>query len=666
MKRRGSRSADGVSQPVLVTALKGSVISAAIGILLAAAPLHAQQDTTRVIPRDTVIRIEPVLVASTRTGRRIEDEPLRIEIVEREEIEEKLRMTPGDIAMLLNETGGVRVQSTAPSLGGAAVRIQGLRGRYAQILSDGLPLYGEATGLGALQIPPMDLGRVEVIKGPASALYGSAALGGVINLISRRPDGAVEALLNRTTRGGTDGVLWLSSHDDAAVGWTLLAGVHDQPVHDVSDDGWADIPGYTRFTARPRLFLGNERTSLMLTVGGTSEERSGGGVGGAVDGVRQDLETQRFDAGLIGNAWLGGMRAAVRAAAVEQRHTHGFEEISESDRHRTAFAEASLMAARGAHTVLLGAAVQHDEYRHDIAAFDRSTTIPGLFAQEEWVPADWLALSASARLDWPTAQGTLFSPRVSLLLRPGPWSIRASAGAGHHVPGHWIEEIDAIGLTALESATSLDVERARSASLDAGREIGPVELNATLFGSIVRDAVALRRTIEGAVVVQNVPGDTRTWGTELLARLHAESIHATLSYALTRATEPHPETGARREVGLTPRHTAGLVVAWEDEDRGRIGAELYYTGEQTLHDDPYRTRSRPYAVFGVLAERRFGAARVFVNFENIGNVRQTRYAPFLLPAPTTEGRRTTDAWAPLDGRVINAGVRLKLGGADEH
>ena len=92
-------------------------------------------------------------------------------------------MTPGDITMMLNETSGLRVQVTSPSLGGASVRVQGLRGRYTQILSDGLPLYGGQTGgLGLLQIPPMDLGGVEVIKGVASALYGGSALGGVVNL----------------------------------------------------------------------------------------------------------------------------------------------------------------------------------------------------------------------------------------------------------------------------------------------------------------------------------------------------------------------------------------------------------------------------------------------------------------------------------------------------
>ena len=131
---------------------------------------------------------EEVIVSATRTNKRVEDQPMRVEVVPGEEVQEKIMMTPGDVSMLLNETNGLRVQTTSPSLGGANVRIQGLRGRYTQILADGLPLYGGQTGsIGLLQIPPMDLGQVEVIKGVASALYGMSAIGGVVNLVSRRP-----------------------------------------------------------------------------------------------------------------------------------------------------------------------------------------------------------------------------------------------------------------------------------------------------------------------------------------------------------------------------------------------------------------------------------------------------------------------------------------------
>jgi len=624
------------------------------GVLLAAALVPAGE--ARAQERPDSVKLEPIIVSSTRTGRRIEDEPVRVEVVVREEIEEKLLMTPGDIAMLLNETGGVRIQTTAPALGGAAVRIQGLRGRYAQVLSDGLPLYGEATGLGPLQIPPMDLAQVEVIKGAASALYGAAALGGVINLISRRPDGENEVLLNATTRGGFDGVTFLSSAEDAPVRYTVMAGAHEQQRQDVSDDGWADIPSYSRFTLRPRLFVGDERTPLMITAGVTREERAGG-----ASFERLGLETTRVDAGVVGGAWLGALRASVRGSAMQQRHGHRFGARTEDDRHRALFAEGALSGMSGAHSWLVGAALHHDAYRsRDVDGFDESTTTPGVFVQDEWLAADWLSLSASARADAPSGHGVLLSPRLSLLLRPGEWIMRVAAGGGHHVPTQWIEEIDATGLGALARSSELDVERARSLSVDVGRAFGEIEVNVTGFASIIEDAVALRDAETGAPYVANVAGETRTRGAELLARAHVEPVHATLSYTYVHATEPQPDRGGRREVALTPRHSAGAVVAWEWEGQGRIGAEAYYTGRQALHDNPYRRTSTPYVVFGMLAERAFGDVRVFVNFENIGDVRQTRHDPFLLPQRAPDGRLTTEAWGPLDGRVINAGVRYSF------
>ena len=89
-----------------------------------------------------------------------------------------------------------------------------MRGRYTRFLSDGLPVFGsQPSGLGLLQIPPMDLNQIEVVKGVASALYGAGALGGVVNLLSRRPGDEPERefLVNQTTLGGTDGAFWLST-----------------------------------------------------------------------------------------------------------------------------------------------------------------------------------------------------------------------------------------------------------------------------------------------------------------------------------------------------------------------------------------------------------------------------------------------------------------------
>lgn len=181
-----------------------------------------------------------MIVAATR-GKR------RVEVIDGEEIAEKVAMSPGDIAMMLNETRGLRVRATNPSLGGANVRIQGLRGRYSLLLADGLPRYcGQAGGLGLLQIPPVDLGRVEIIECTASALYGSSTLGGVIDLVSRRPGAEAErtALVNQASRGGTDAVFFGSQPVSERIGATLLAGVHTQRRNDLDADGWSDMPGY--------------------------------------------------------------------------------------------------------------------------------------------------------------------------------------------------------------------------------------------------------------------------------------------------------------------------------------------------------------------------------------------------------------------------------------
>src|SRR4029079_17703237 len=98
----------------------------------------------------------------------------------------------------------------------------------------------------------------------------------------------------------------------------------------------------------------------------------------------------------------------------------------------------------------------------------------------------------------------------------------------------------------------------------------------------------------------------------------------------------------------------------EREKRVRVGIEAYFTGTQRLEDNPYRSQSENYVLFGGLVEHRFGRVRLFVNAENLGGVRQTRFNPLVRPFQAPDGRWTVDAWAPLDGRVINGGMRLSF------
>ena len=636
------------------------------GVLALAADVGAQTPAPPQPPKtpDPIEIEEEVIVTATRTGGRIDDQPTRVEVLSREEVEEKMLMTPGDIVMMLNEMGGMRVQTTSPSMGAATVRIQGMHGRYTRVLFDGLPLAGQQVGgLGLLQIPPMDLGQVEVIKGVASALYGAGAMGGVINLVARRPQDDVlrEFLFNQSTVGTTDGIGffsgWLSQHLSAS----LLASGHHQTKNDIDDDGWYDLSGYTRGVVRPRLFWDNgQGRSGWTTVGVTREERAGGVV---IDdesqprrfGHPEAIDTTRVDFGgsyqeiVRGSLILNG-----RVAATLQRHEHMFGSTSERDRHTNVFAEASIRGLRGRHTWVGGVAFERESFDPlDVPRFAYFHRVPGIFGQDDIRWSDWLTVSASARLDLHDTYGTFFSPRLSALIRRNGWTSRVSAGTGYFASTPLTEESEAAGLSRLAMPNPLEAETGKSFSIDVTRVVGLVSVTGTLFGSSVNHAIDVER--ETVFEITNSDGPATNVGVELLATMRQAPFAVTGTYTFVRSREL--DGGLRLAAPLTPSHSLGLVGMWEKESIGRVGVEYYFTGKQRLEANPYRSRSKAYSILGALAERTIGRYKVFLNAENLTGVRQTKYDSLVLPAQAIDGRWTVDAWAPLDGRTFNAGIR---------
>jgi outer membrane receptor for ferrienterochelin and colicins len=629
-------------------------------------------------PQEPLEIEETVVVTATRSDRRIQDEPLRVEVIDREEIEEKALMTPGSVAMLLGETTGLRVQITGPSIGAANVRIQGLRGRYAQVLADGLPLYGASgDSFSLLQVPPLDLGQVEVIKGAASALYGPAALGGVINLVSRRPREAErEALLNLTSQQGADFTFWLAQAPRAGWSWTLLSGFHGQPRQDLDDDQWTDLAGYARAVVRPRVFYENGRGGTVFLTGGfIGENREGGTLDGGVapDGrpFAESIDTRRGDFGAL-SRWVTsrGWLVSARGSWSRLNQDHVFGRARERGARTAWFGETSVGGANGRHSWVIGAAFQQDHYApQDLPRFRYRFSSPAVFAQDQITLGPRASLSASARLDVHTEYGVLASPRVSLLVRPADdWTMRISTGGGSFAPTPFTEETDEAGLSPLAPLTGLSAEHAWSTSADLTWSRGPLEITGTFFGSRITNPVQLAYLVQPAVVggglydvgLFNARAPTNTWGTEFLARFRRGPIVAMVTHAFTHSSEFDLNEGRRDDVPLTPAHAGSFNIAWESEDIGRAGFELYFTGQQPLDENPYRDRGKRYVLFGGLFERRVGPVRVFVNVENLADIRQTKYEPLIRPFPLPDGRWTVEAWAPLDGRVWNGGIRVSF------
>ena len=490
--------------------------------------------------REVVVELQPqptveetvTVVASTRTDKRLEDQPMRVEVLLREEIEEKMLMTPGDIVMMLNEMGGMRVQATSPSLGAASVRIQGMRGRYTRVLSDGLPLFGDVGGLGLLQIPPMDLGQVEVIKGVASALYGAGAMGGVINLLSRRPaaEPAREFLVNRSTRGATDAVAFLSAPFSRGWSASLLGGGHWQETTDVNEDAWADLPGTSERWYVPgcsgtgaKAARSSPRRALPTRTAPVEHPMARYFVTTGQP-YREALKTRRYDAGAAGQVLINGRYVVTaRASIVRQSHDHQFGEILERDRHDTVFGEVAVRGTAGRQTWVTGLAIERDAYTpRDVPQYDYTFTVPGAFVQYDVEVAPALSVSTSGRLDVHSEYGTFFSPRVSALARAGRWTGRLSVGTGFFGPTPITEETEAAGLTRLTVEHPLRAERGLSAL------VRPVSYRRAAV--IHRDSVRIphqRPGARGAIAVvcpQHLAGPDNERGTRALGYVAPRAI----------------------------------------------------------------------------------------------------------------------------------------------
>jgi iron complex outermembrane receptor protein len=649
-----------------------SVQRPGFGSATAPVEVRAGEETTVTVQLSPVqVPTEVVTVQATRSGRVVEDQPLRVEAVPEDEIEENLTVAPGNLSTLLTELPGVHMQVASSSLGGASMRLQGLRGRYTQILQDELPLFGDTPDVfSLLQVPPLDLAQVEVVKGAASALYGGSALGGVINLVSLRPPAEPEALASVSSFGGWDTVGFVPARLSSDWGLTALGGLHRQSRKDVDDDGWTDVAGYERGELRPRfLWNGGPGRSLFLTAGFSSEEREGGTVNGgttpAGDPFDQSLDTQRADVGLVGSFLVHEDRVlAIRGSFTDTTHDLVFDTSEEHDHRQFGFVETSLSGIDHGHTWLFGAAIERDLTRlRELGGFDYTYTVPALFVQDEFTPTRGLTLSASGRADFHSEFGTLLDVRISGLVRPAPaWSIRLSAGTGHAAPTPHTEETDVVGLSRVLPFQVDQAERAHSALLDVGWSHGSWEVDGTLFASDVSHPLILRdfSSQPGMLELINAASPTRTYGSELFARFAHRSIEAIVNYSYLHSVGEDATGPTRQDVPLTPWHTAELAAIWEQEGRGRFGIEVSYTGRQRLEDDPYREVSPSFVTLNALGEVDFGETGVFLNAINVTDVRQSHYDPLVRPTQAPDGGWTTDAWAPIEGRTFNAGVRWEF------
>ena len=637
-----------------------------------------------VIPADSILVIEltlseeeeeEVVIVSTRSTRTIQDIPTRVEFVAGEELDEKANMKPGDIRMVLNESTGITTQQTSATSANASIRIQGLDGRYTQILKDGMPLYaGFSGGLGLLQTPPLDLKQFEVIKGSSSTLYGGGAIAGLVNLISKTPgeERELNFHIDVTSAGGLN-TSGFYGQKFKTVGVTVFAARNSNSAYDPSDVGLTAIPKFERYTINPKLFLFlSSKTNLNIGANFTTEERLGGDMnyikGNNPTGFFEENQTDRFSTQLSFDHQFGNHEHITVKNSIGhfRRVIYANSYIFAGDQTNS-FTEITYAAHGDKSEWIGGLNLVTDHFEEQkltvtpLRDYEQITT--GFFIQNNFKASDKFIMETGVRGDYVKDYGFAFLPRLSMLFKfSSKLSSRIGGGMGYKTPTIFTEESERL---LYKSVLPIDpdvneMERSYGVNADINYRTKFADdkisfsINHLFFYTRIHDPLILDSfSFIPVYRFRNVDGHFDSKGMETNVKLGFGNFKLFIGYTYTKAYLHEGDT--KTENYLTPRHRLNNVLLYEVEEKWKMGLEAYYFSKQQLSDG---ATGKSYWVTGFMVEKLWEKFSLYINFENFTDSRQTKFDTIY--TGTIDNPKFRDIYAPLDGFVMNGGVKLRL------
>ncbi|MBI1937011.1 MAG: TonB-dependent receptor [Ignavibacteriales bacterium] len=633
-------------------------------------------ETFEIFMEEEAEELEEISVSSTRATRMIDDVPTRVEVIAGEEIGEKISMDPSNISMMLSESTGIQVQQTSASSVNNTFRIQGLEGRYTQLLKDGLPLYAGFSGsLSISQILPLDLKQIEIIKGSSSTLYGGGAIAGLINLVSKEPSEKRELsfLANATSALGFDLSGYFSQKFDY-YGIALLASRNSQKIYDNNDDNFSDLPQIERYTFNPSFyFYLNGKSTLQI--GGTivNENRLGGSVkkieGGsnANNEFTEENQSNRYTGKILYNYEFDDYRSlAIKSSIGYFNRNIELPDYKFEGRQFSSFSELTYSTKNENTEWIFGINLSTDDYK-DVNYYaekrNYSDLTAGAFVQNIFELNKIISIESGLRADYNKDYGWFYLPRISILVKLNhELTSRFGGGLGYKIPAIFTEEAENKSFRNILPLNKNLIDSEQSYGLNFDMNYKTVlfdemtfSLNQLFFYTRINDPLSLEtsETLPERYNFISLAGYFDTRGAETNLKFTYEEYKLFIGYTYTDARLN--TKNYEKEFVLTPKHKVGIVLFYEEHENFRIGLEAYYTSPQKLSSG---TTTTGYWINGLMIEKRFENISIFLNLENFLDTRQSKYGQMY--TGTASNPEFVEIYAPTDGRIINAGIKVSL------
>lgn len=527
---------------------------------------------------------------------------------------------------------GVRVENDCQNCGFTQVRINGLDGHYSQILMNSRPVFSALTGVyGLEQIPTNMIDRVEVMRGGGSALFGSSAIGGTINIITKDPSENTANLSHTLTSIGLSGSLDNNTTLNASVvtdnnkaGIFIYGQSRYRDGYDHNEDGYTEVAQLKTQTLGARSFLRtSEDSKLTIEYHNTHEYRRGGDQlnrPAHLAMIAEQVDHNIHSAEVAFDIWPCERRdhiSVFSAMQATKRNSYYGSNMDPDAYGRTSdlvvtagvqwthsiskliFMPSELVAGieysyNRLHDVTIG-------YGHDIL---QKINIYSGYLQNEWRDEKWGFL-VGARIDKHTLiKSPIFSPRVNIRFNPSrAANFRLSYSTGFRSPQAYDEDfhVAIVGgervVTVLAPELKQESSQSVSASADLYHTFGNVQTNLMVEGFFtdLRNVFALRQLSEsdaqGNAVLERYNGSgARVFGLNIEAKAYFYShfdIQAGVTFQSSRYKKPevwsdNPDVPAEKRIFRTPDIYGYLTANWEIIPKFRAILTGTLTGPMTV------------------------------------------------------------------------------------